>query len=365
MSDIYEAINNFCFDGELVSCKEFGSGHINKTYIAKFSDNGVEQRYVVQQVNSDVFKNIEELMSNVFAVTDYLRGVITENGGDPDRETLHYIKTTDGKNYYTDSDGNYYRAYIFVKDSITYDSADSAEIFKKSGAAFGKFQRMLDGFPADKLNETIEHFHDTYWRYENEFLPALSAASSELLSECKDEIAFVENRKDEMPVIEKMLKKGEMPVRVTHNDTKLNNVMFDEKTGECVCVIDLDTVMPGSALYDFGDSIRFGASTAAEDETDLSKVSVNLDYFKAYAEGFLSQAGESLTQAEIDNLAFASKLITLELGMRFLTDYLNGSKYFKTDYEKHNLDRARNQFCLVADMENKMQEMNDIIKHLK
>ena len=364
METVFDVLEKFRFDGELVSCKEFGSGHINKTYIAKYNADGEEKRYVVQRVNGAVFKNIDELMENVFAVTKYLRGVIAENGGNPDRETLHYIKTRDGENYYKCDDGSFYRAYIFVSNSVSYDSADTPELFGSSGAAFGKFQKMLGGFESDTLHETIPHFHNTIWRYENEFLPALSADKAGRASTCESEIEFITSRKDDMGKIEELVKSGDIPLRVTHNDTKLNNVMFDKDTNECVCVIDLDTVMPGVALFDFADAIRFGASTAAEDEPDTSKVSLNLDYFKAYSAGFLGECGDTLNECEKDNLAFAAKLITLELGMRFLTDYLNGDEYFHTDYPEHNLVRARNQLALVEDMERKMSEMEEIISDM-
>lgn len=363
MANINDVISKFQYKGNFVSCEEFGSGHINKTFLVTFDEGDKEQKYILQQLNADVFKNIDGLMNNVFAVTSYLRDIIKQNGGDADRETLHYIKTKDGKKYYTE-DGKYYRSYVFVKDSISYNKVDTAEIFKSSGVAFGRFQKMLDGFDADSLTETIPNFHNTAWRYENEFLPAISNNLSNRLDTCLEEIEFVKARKNDTSVLVDLIASGDLPLRVTHNDTKLNNVMFDEKTNECVCVIDLDTVMPGLALYDFGDSIRFGANTADEDERDLDKVNLDLDYFKAYAEGFLSEAGSAFNQCEIDNLAFAAKMMTFECGMRFLTDYLNGDTYFKTEYPEHNLVRARNQFKLVADMEAKMDQMNEIIKSI-
>lgn len=364
MNNLNGVISQFKYKGNFVSCEEFGSGHINKTYLVTFDEGDKEQKYILQELNSEVFKNIDELMENVFAVTSYLRGVIKENGGDADRETLHYIKTIDGEKYYN-CDDRFYRSYIFVKDSVSYNKVDTAEIFKSSGVAFGRFQKMLAGFDADSLSETIPNFHDTEWRFINEFLPAVEKNLSGRLDTCLDEVKFVQNRKDDTGVLVGLIKEGKLPLRVTHNDTKLNNVMFDVNTNECVCVIDLDTVMPGLALYDFGDSIRFGANTADEDEKDLDKVSLDLDYFKAYAEGFLSEAGEALNQCEIDNLAFAAKMMTFECGMRFLTDYLNGDTYFSTAYPEHNLVRAKNQFKLVADMEAKMDEMKDIIKSIK
>lgn len=360
--DIKDVVKQFCFEGELKSVNEFGSGHINKTYIALYDCNGNEKRYVVQEINTAVFKDPEGLMENVFAVTEYLKEIIAENGGNPERETLSFIRTRDGKMFYETEEGRCFRAYVFVENSVSYDSADTPELFGKSGAAFGKFQNMLAEFPAETLNETIPNFHNTAWRFENEFLQSIFAASNELLSECEDDIEFVTARRDDMSVLSDLLEDGKLPLRVTHNDTKLNNVMFDEDTNECVCVIDLDTVMPGLALYDFGDSIRFGASTAAEDEQNLDNVSLDLDYFKAYVRGYLSEAGETLTQVEKHYLAFSAKLMTLECGMRFLTDYLNGNIYFKTKYDKHNLIRARNQFKLVEDIEGKLDEMNRIVR---
>ena len=364
MDELREALSNFAFDGELISVKEFGSGHINKTYIAKYKDGENEQKYVVQKVNNGVFKNVDELMSNVFSVTSFLREKIRENGGDENRETLHFIKTIDGNNYYRCSDGSFYRAYVFVKDSVSFDFAETPDLFKSSGIAFGRFQKMLGDFDADSLYETIENFHDTRWRFENEFLPALTLDVKDRADSCKDVIDFIIQRQDKMGILVDLIDENKLPLRVTHNDTKLNNVMFDEKTLECVCVIDLDTVMPGLALYDFGDAIRFGANTAADDEKDLSKVGINLEYFRAFAEGFLSECGDTLNQCEKDYLAFSAWLLTTELVMRFLTDYLNGDVYFKTNYSEHNLDRARNQMQLALSMEEHMQEMEEIIKSI-
>ncbi|MBR3737441.1 MAG: aminoglycoside phosphotransferase family protein [Eubacterium sp.] len=365
MEELREALSNFRFDGELVSVKEFGSGHINKTYIAKYKNGENEQKYVVQKVNNGVFKNVDELMDNVFAVTSYLRKKVRENGGDENRETLHFIKTLDGGKYYKCADGSFYRAYVFVKDSVSFDFAKNSDMFKSSGIAFGRFQKMLGDFNADSLYETIENFHNTSWRYENEFIPALEMDVKDRAKYCADVINFLVERKDKMGILVDLINEGKIPLRVTHNDTKLNNVMFDEKSLECVCVIDLDTVMPGLALYDFGDAIRFGANTAADDEKDLSKVSLNLEYFKAFAEGFLSECGDTLNQCEKDHLAFSAWLLTVELVMRFLTDYLNGDVYFKTEYSEHNLVRARNQMKLALSMEEHMEEMKDIIKSIR
>ncbi len=365
MEQIKEILNSFKFKGDLESVEPFGSGHINTTYIATYNEDGKERQYILQKVNTNIFKNIDELMDNVFAVTSFLREKIKENGGNPHRETLHYIKTDTGSKYYRCDNGDCYRAYRFVDKSVSYNSVDSAQVFKKSGIAFGRFQKYLSDFPATTLAEIIPNFHNTIWRYENEFIPAVENNLSGRADTCQAEIQFVKDRKEDCSRLVNLIEKGELPIRVTHNDTKLNNVIFDEDTDDAICVIDLDTVMPGLALYDFGDSIRFGANTCAEDEADVSKIKINLEYFKAYAEGFLSECGESFNQCEIDNLAFAAKIMTFECGMRFLTDYINGDTYFKTAYPEHNLVRARNQFALVKDMEDHMTEMEDIIKNIK
>lgn len=365
MENINNILEQFKFKGDLKSFEKFGSGHINVTYLATYTVDGADRYYVIQKVNTNVFKDIDSLMENIFSVTSYLRNVIKENGGNPSRETLHFIKTFNGDKYYKDENGACWRAYRFVDRSVSHDSVDSAQVFKKSGIAFGRFQKNLSDFPADTLNETIKNFHNTIWRYENEFLPAVENNLSKRADTCLEEIEFVKSRKNDCRRLVDLINEGKLPLRVTHNDTKLNNVIFDEETDDAICVIDLDTVMPGLALYDFGDSIRFGANTCAEDEKDTEKVKLNLDFFKAYAEGFLSEAGKSFNQCEIDNLAFSAKLMTFECGMRFLTDYINGDTYFNTAYPEHNLVRARCQLALVSDMEKKMSEMESIIKSIQ
>lgn len=356
--DIRRIVAQFAFDGQLLDVAEFGAGHINTTYKAAF-DSGKD--YVVQQVNHTVFRDVDALMNNVFAVTDYLRKRIAAEGGDADRETLHFIRTKDGRPYYKTDDGRYYRAYQFVKDSVCYNKADTPALFAQSGAAFGKFQQRLADFPAATLAETIPHFHDTPWRFDNELLPALHRATEETRRSCQTEIAWVLSQRTRLDGITKLLRRGDIPLRVTHNDTKLNNVLFDETTGSSLAVIDLDTVMPGSALYDFGDAIRYGANPATEDERNLDKVSLNLDYFKAYAAGYLKEAGSALNACEKEHLALSAWMMTAELALRFLTDYLNGNVYFKTAYPDHNLVRARAQIRLAQDMESKMAEMQQIV----
>lgn len=360
MNNIKKIIQEFNFGGNFVDVKEFGSGHINGTFLAEFEN----ERYVIQKINTAVFKNPDELMENIFSVTSFLKNKAKQNGLDENRSVLNFIKTKNGGHYYRDENGDCFRAYVFVENSVCYDKASSAELFGKSGKAFGSFQKQLNDFDASSLYETIPNFHNTSYRFENEFLPAVINADKAKLDECKAEIEYIKSQKGNMNRLTSLAEQGKIPLRVTHNDTKLNNVLFDKATNEVLCVIDLDTVMPGLALYDFGDSIRFGASIAAEDENDLSNVCLNLEYFKAYAKEYLFEAGSSLTSTEKDNLAFSAYLLTLELAMRFLTDYLNSNIYFKIDYEKHNLVRAKNQITLAKDIYSKLDEMNNIIKAL-
>ncbi len=355
-----ELLNAFTFEGELVEIKQLHDGHINNTYVFDFDDNGKIRRYLVQILNTYVFKQPDALMNNVVGVTNHLRKVVIANGGDPERECLTVYPAKDGKPYYIDSEGNFWRCYNFIFNAHSCQSVENEEIFFNAAKAFGKFQQMLADYPGETLVETIPNFHNTESRFAD-FKKAVADNLSGRADTVLKEIDFVCAREADCSVLVELLKSGELPLRVTHNDTKLNNVMFDDETNEGICVVDLDTVMPGLSLYDFGDSIRFGASTASEDEKDLSKVSMSLDLFRTYTLGYLTTAGESLTAKEIEYLPFSAKLMTLECGMRFLGDYLNGDVYFKTAYPEHNLDRCHTQFVLVADMERKMDEMKKIV----
>lgn len=350
---IDEILKAYNLDGKMTDWQMIHAGHINRTYVITL-DNG--EKRLLQMINVNVFKKPVELMDNAIRVTDHLRKKIEEAGGDPTRETLSVFYTADGKSCFVDSNGEYWRFYNYVDNAFSYNSIENAEIFYTAGAAFGKFQSQLADFPGDTLYDTIPFFHDTYKRFLN-----LKASAEKNASGRKDnvlaELEFAFAREADTKVIVDLIAKGEIPVRVTHNDTKLNNIMFDKDTNEAVCIVDLDTVMPGSALYDFGDAIRFGASTAAEDEKDLSKVSMDINLYEKYVRGYLSTAGESLNETEIRYLPFSAKLLTLECGMRFLADYIDGDVYFGTSYPEHNLDRCRTQFKLVADMESKMDEM--------
>lgn len=360
ISTANELLNAFTFEGELVEIKQLHDGHINNTYVFDFNDNGKIRRYLVQILNTYVFKQPDALMDNVVGVTNHLRKAVIANGGDPERECLTVYPAKDGKPYYIDSEGNFWRCYNFIFNAHSCQSVENEEVFFNAAKAFGKFQQMLADYPGETLVETIPNFHNTESRFAD-FRKAVADNLSGRADTVEKEIEFVRAREADCSVLVELLRNGELPLRVTHNDTKLNNVMFDDETNEGICVVDLDTVMPGLSLYDFGDSIRFGASTASEDEKDLSKVSMSLDLFRTYTLGYLTTAGESLTAKEIEYLPFSAKLMTLECGMRFLGDYINGDVYFKTAYPEHNLDRCHTQFVLVADMERKMDEMKKIV----
>lgn len=335
----------------------YGNGHINDTYLSN------TQKHIIQKINSKVFTNPEKLMDNIEKVTRHLREKIIKEGGDPTRQTINLLKTDEGKSYYKLDDDNYFRAYAYIGDAVTIESGETAEQLYSAGKCFGHFHKLLADFPADKLYEVIKDFHHTPKRVE-----ALKKAIDE--DKCgrakliRDEIEFALECADFASVVVDGIADGSLKQRVTHNDTKINNVLFDLKTNEAICVIDLDTVMMGSVLYDFGDALRLGASTAKEDETDLLKVSFDEEKFESFARGFFSEMKDSLSEREIELLPFSAKLLTYECGIRFLTDYLNGDTYFKTSYNQHNLDRARNQFKLVQDIANKEEKLKEIIKKI-
>ncbi len=352
MQNIYR---HFQLDGLPVSCTPYGSGHINHTFLLVTNRPHL---YILQGLNTSVFKDIPGLMRNVAAVTDHLRNKST----DP-RRALQLVPTVDGKPYLACENGEYWRMYEFVLDSLCLNKAETKDDLYQSGVAFGQFQNQLADFPAETLNETIPRFHDTPDRFRL-FHEAIAADRAGRLKDVQNEVnAYLSFEKD-ADALMSLCRNGELPLRVTHNDTKLNNVMLDAATRTPLCVIDLDTVMPGLAANDFGDSIRFGASTAAEDEADLSKVEMSLELFEAYASGVLSACGQSLTAKEIETLPLGAKLMTLECGVRFLTDHLNGDVYFHISRPGLNLVRCRTQLKLVQDMEKKWDAMNVIIAKL-
>ena len=360
-SGVDETIENLAFEGTFISKKPFGNGHINDTFKLFFDVGEDEPKpYILQRINDDIFESPAELMENINGVTSYLRAKIIENGGDPDRETLNVIPTKDGKLYYTDCNGVFWRAYQFVEGATCYESVEKPEHFYQSAVAFGHFQKLLSDYPAQTLHETIPDFHHTKKRFEA-FVKAVEEDVCGRAKDVQEDIDFIMAREADASVLVDMLERGELPLRVTHNDTKLNNVMIDDETGKGLCVIDLDTVMPGLAIHDFGDSIRFGASTATEDEPDLSKVSIDLELFDIYTKGFIEASAGSLTPTEIDMIPMGAKVITLEQAIRFLMDHIQGDTYYKIHRENHNLDRARTQIKLVADMEAKWDQMKDIV----
>ena len=347
------AIAQFRTSGSPISCKEFGSGHINSTYQVKTDDGHV---YILQRINQYVFNDPKAVMENVGAVTEYLKSRVS----DPS-ETLHFLQSHAGTYYHIDGDGEFWRCYEFA-DGLCLEAPESDADFYESAIAFGRFQEMLKDFPAETLHETIPLFHNTVNRYRL-FKEALKANKAGRAESIPEEIAFIMDREEEAGTIVRLLESGELPLRVTHNDTKLNNVLLNSKTRKAMCVLDLDTVMPGSSLYDYGDSIRFGAATAAEDEKDLSKMSLSLELFRVYTAGYLT-ACPGLTAKERELLPMGAKIITLELAVRFLTDYLDGDLYFKTAYEDHNLVRARTQLKLVAETEGYMEELREFVNGL-
>ena len=349
------ATANFQMEGKAQSAEAYGSGHINDTFLIEG-----ERRYILQRMNRSIFLHPEEVMENIMGVTSFLRKKIEKAGGDAGRETLTVVPTIEGENFYRDEIGEYWRMYLMIEDAVSYDRVESEQDFYESAATFGNFQQLLADYPAETLHETIPGFHDTAARYEK-FLKAVEEDVCKRASQVAEEIAFYKERKETAQVLGKMLSEGKLPLRVTHNDTKLNNIMMDAETGRGLCVIDLDTVMPGLSVNDFGDSIRFGASTADEDERDLSKISCDMHLFELYVKGFLKGCGGRLTEAEIQMLPMGAKVMTYECGMRFLTDYLQGDVYFKIHREGQNLDRARTQMKLVADMEDKWERMKQIV----
>ena len=354
---IIEVCRHFGVESKITYIEQKKSGLINTTYYLETLD---EQKLVLQKINTYVFKNPEELMENISSVTHFIRKKIRETGGDPERETLRFYKSDTDKFYIYDEDGSAWRLYHFVDDSYTVDETKDHDVFRSAGAAFGRFMRLLNNYPAQNLHETIVDFHNTPQRY-NTFLSSVEKNTSGRKDKCLEQIDFVISREKDTRYVMEMYENGLIPTRVTHNDSKINNVLFDSKTNKGICVIDLDTVMPGVSLYDFGDTLRSGANNTREDDSNLDNVFFDLGLFRSYTEGFLSETAQCLTKAEIENLPYGVKLMTFECGIRFLTDYLDGDVYFRTDYSEHNLVRAKNQFKLVEDIEAKYNEMQKIV----
>ena len=358
---LQDALAAFDFGGEVVGAVRYGSGHINDTFCVHTQPGeGPCRRFILQRISAAAFHHPDQVMANIASVTAFLRRAIAEAGGDPSRETMTVLLTREGRSFYTDSEGGAWRVYPFIENTVCLQAAETPELFAASARTFGRFQRMLKDYPADTLYETIPRFHDT----EDRLAKLKAAVEADVMGRVKDvqpELDFVRKREADCSVALQALREGRLPLRVTHNDTKLNNVLIDRDSGEGICVIDLDTVMPGLSINDFGDSIRFGANHSAEDERDLSKVNFDLSLYEVYTQGFLEGAGGALTPAELDYLPWGAKLMTLECGIRFLTDYLEGDHYFRIHREGQNLDRCRTQFKLVADMEAQWEAMKAVV----
>lgn len=357
-SDANQLIARFDVEGEINEMIPFGEGHINNTYRVTMA-NGAQ--YILQSINPSVFKNTEGLMRNVARVTAYLREYLAAHGGDPERQTLTLVPAKNGKTYIPDEKGMPWRVYHFIPNTFSYQTVEKAEDFYFSAKAFASFAAMLDDYPAEELVETIPAFHNTKVRYYN-LMKAIRTDKMGRAESVKNEIEFALSRIEKAGRIVDAIEDGRVPLRVTHNDTKLNNVLIDRASGQAICVCDLDTIMPGSILYDFGDAIRFGTNPASEDEKDLDKVCCNLELFDAYVRGTLEVLKDDLTPTEIEYLPLGAWMMTMECGVRFLTDYLEGDTYFKIHREGQNLDRCRTQFKMAADMEAKEEEMKVIVR---
>lgn len=357
LQEMEQAISNFMIKGRLGRCIAYGNGHINDTFLAtSYEEAGEVHSYILQALNRHVFREPERVIANIERVTEFLK----QKNRNP-REVLSLVRTKDQKAYYRDENGTYWRMYDFIKDSVCLERPGSPEEFYQCAVAFGRFQRDLDDFPVEALHEIIPDFHNTPKRFAD-FSRAYRRDALGRAQAAQEEIAFLTEREAFYGVLLESSERGELPVRVSHNDTKSNNVMLDAATREALCVIDLDTIMPGFSVTDFGDAIRFGASTAAEDEPDPAKVQLDLELFSAYTRGFLEGSGGMLKNEEILLLPEGAKMMTLECGMRFLTDYLEGDVYFKTAYADHNLVRCRTQLKLAAEMEAHWDALKQIVR---
>lgn len=355
--DIGAVCRKFNISGSMVKIDIIKTGNINKTYKVTFKNGGNDTEYIVQSINTNVFKKPDKIMSNVDRVTSHIAAKLTDSDG---RDVLSFLKTDNGKNYFIDEEGNFWRSYFYIPNSVTYDVFDDTDILRRAGAAFGKFQMQLTDFDGQSLYEIIPDFHNTARRYRT-FCECIGVDEYGRVKYARDEIAYLLSAREIGESLSEMQAAGQLPLRVTHNDTKCNNILFDVDTGETLAVIDLDTVMPGLVAYDFGDAVRFAANSSREDEPNTSLTGLDLEKFEAFASGFMSSVSHSLTQKEIDTMYLGPIVMALELAVRFLTDYIDGDKYFKTDYPGHNLVRTRCQIALAKDMIKKIPQMREII----
>lgn len=356
MSDLKEIVSKFIVGNQNINIEPLGKGHINDSYRVEVAGN----EYVLQKINHHIFKNVQELQNNIYRVTEHIRKKLEEKGvEDIDRRVLTLVRTDEGDLYYKGVDGEYWRMTLYIPNSKSYDEINPTLSYR-AGVAFGDFQKMLADIPGEPLFETIPNFHNMEARLAT-FREAVKANESGRLGEVMDLVEEVEKRAEEMCKAEVLHREGKLPKRINHCDTKVNNVLFDEND-DVLCVVDLDTVMPGYVLSDFGDFIRTGANNGAEDDKNLDNVSLNIDIYRSYTEGYLEKAMSFLTDVEIDNLAFGAKLLTYMQMVRFFTDYIDGDKYYKIAYPEHNLVRTRAQFKLLQSMEENFEEMERIVK---
>ena len=361
--DLREIGLHFELEGRFISAESFGNGHINDTYKALYRSGSSERRYIHQRINHKIFRDPAGLMENVDRVLTHLRAKL-RGARDAHRRTLSLVRAKSGAPFHKDEAGHYWRTYHFIEGARTFEVVENPRQALEAAKAFGRFQKLLADLPAPRLRDTIPDFHNTPKRFAA-FVRAAEKDAGGRSKGAKKEVDFALKREPMTRVIEDLRKKGEIPERITHNDTKFNNVVIDDATGEALCVLDLDTVMPGLALHDFGDMVRTTTSASAEDERDLSKVEMQMPMFEALVQGYLGSAGDFLTEAEKRHLAFAGKLITFETGLRFLADHLEGDVYFKVHREGHNLDRARTQFKLVESIERQEAAMNRAAEHVR
>lgn len=357
-------LDNFTIYGDFLSARPFGSGHIHDTYLITFSQAGVPVKYILQRVNHEVFTQTRMVCDNIAIVCNHIREkLISQQASDVSRKCMTVVPDTGGNAFFQDSAGNFWRVFLFIEGTNAVDEVGSSGQAFQAAFVVGEFQRLLSDLPANAIGESIPNFHNIAWRYEN-LEAAIAEDKAGRVGEVTDEILFAMRQRETFIPFIRMMESGEMPLRVTHNDTKINNVLLDSSTNRGICVIDLDTVMPGSVVYDFGDMVRTFTSPAAEDETDLSKVYLRMEIFKALTEGYVKSAGAFLEPVEIYNLVLGAKLITMIMGIRFLTDYLMGDVYYKIHHPAQNLDRCRNQFRLVQSILDNEEEMNRIVSRM-
>lgn len=360
---IKHVLPHFAFHGTYVDAREITSGNVNNTYLLTYREGDQEYLYTLQHINTYVFKNPREVMSNIATVTNHLRNNMIRHSEDPSRRVLEIVRTQDGQHMYEADEDEVWRAYLYINDASALDMVETVEQMEEVGRGFGAFQRNLCDFEAENLFVPIPDFHNTTKRF-YAFVRAVDQNRGGRLHKVQDEVECMFEHRRKMGEIIKLLDAGVIPLRVTHNDTKSNNVLLDNRTGKSLCVIDLDTVMPGSVLYDYGDAVRFGASTAAEDEADTRRIALDMDKTAAFTRGFVSEANGFLSQEELSRLPLGIQVITCELAMRFLTDYIDGDLYFKVNTPEHNLTRARAQIALLTDVERKEKELYEMVSHL-